>query len=321
MNKFLYIFPLLILSVSVLFLWRKPKSGFLNTKVPPGSSGWPVVGETIKFLLSGAEQFVGDRRKKHPEDVFRTSLFGKNLVVFGGPQGNKFVFSKILTPWWPESIKKVLAFPGLEETPFSELSAVMLRFVHEVLKPEALKQYVTVMDSMTREHVKSEWDGKEVVKVHPLSQKYTFDLAIRLFVDVVDAEQVARIFKHFTLVTIGLFSIPINLPGTAYHRGIEGGKVVREELVKIITKRRKEMMDKKETSSSSSSDSLSRILLMTDENGKFMSEKMICNNIVGLVLASYDTTSTAVTFVLKYLAELPHIYDEVYKGRYIPIYN
>ncbi|KAK1371843.1 hypothetical protein POM88_037935 [Heracleum sosnowskyi] len=152
------------------------------------------------------------------------------------------------------------------------LCSVMHRFVHEILKLKALKQYIT-------------------------SQKYTFDLAIRLFVDVVDVEHVARIFKHFTLVTTGLFSLPIDLPGTAYRRGIKGGKVVREELVKIITERRKEMMDKK-AEKSSFTDSLSRILLMTDENEKCMSENEIGNNIVGLVLASYETTSTAVTFVL-----------------------
>ncbi|KAK1386513.1 Beta-amyrin 28-oxidase [Heracleum sosnowskyi] len=48
-------------------------------------------------------------------------------------------------------------------------------------------------------------------------------------------------------------------------------------------------------------------------NGKFMSEKEISNYIIGLLVASYESTSTAVSFVLKHLAELPHIYDEVYK--------
>lgn len=61
-------------------------------------------------------------------------------------------------------------------------------------------------------------------------------------------------------------------------------------------------------------DFLSRLLRVTDGNGNFMRTKEICNNIVGLLLASYETTSTAATFVFKYLAQLPHIYNEVYKG-------
>ncbi|CDP19442.1 unnamed protein product [Coffea canephora] len=60
-------------------------------------------------------------------------------------------------------------------------------------------------------------------------------------------------------------------------------------------------------------DLLSRMLLVTDEDGQFMSEMEISNNIIGLLVASYETTSTAVTFVLKHLAELPRIYNEVYR--------
>ena len=56
------------------------------------------------------------------------------------------------------------------------------------------------------------------------------------------------------------------------------------------------------------------MLLVTDEDGQFISEMEISNNIIGLLVASYETTGTAVTFVLKHLAELPHIYKEVYRG-------
>ena len=64
------------------------------------------------------------------------------------------------------------------------------------------------------------------------------------------------------------------------------------------------------------------MLLVTDEDGQFMSEMEISNNIIGLLVASYKTTSTSVTFVLKHLAEFPHIYNEVYRGikqKFVPM--
>lgn len=311
MSLYLYVL-LIIVPISIFFVLLNPKNRRPNIKVPPGSTGWPVVGETIRFVLSGPQRFISERRKKYSNDVFQTSLFGQRMAVFCGAQGNKFVYTKLFTPWWPETVKKVLFFPEFTDSSVNEVSAVMHSFVHEILKPEALKQYIPAMDGMAREHVGSEWDGNEVVKVHPLSKKYTFDLAFRLFINVVDAEHVTRLFKHFTLATTGLFSVPINLPGTAFNKGVKGGKMVREELLKIISKRRKEMMEKNETSSSST-DFLSRLLLVKDENGIFLSDKEISNNIIGLLVASYETTSTAVTFMLKYLAELPHIYDKVYE--------
>ncbi|KAL8087672.1 hypothetical protein AgCh_037714 [Apium graveolens] len=233
------------------------------------------------------------------------------MAVFCGAQVNKFVYTKLTKSWWPNTLRNILF-----DTQFSHIlvgeSSLIHRFIHEILKPEALKIYIPVMDAMAREHVELDWDGNEVVKVHPLSKKHTFSLACRLFVNETDVEQVTRIFKQFALVTSGMFSVPISLPGTAYSRGVKGGKLVQEELEKIITRRRKKMTEKKETSQSYT-DILSRMLLLTNENGKFMSDKEISNNIIGLLVASYESTSTAVSFVLKYLAELPHIYDEVYK--------
>ncbi|KAL0360108.1 UNVERIFIED_CONTAM: Beta-amyrin 28-monooxygenase [Sesamum radiatum] len=99
-----------------------------------------------------------------------------------------------------------------------------------------------------------------------------------------------------------------DLPGTAYNRAIKGGKMVREELMRIITERRKELTEKKETEGR---DLLSKMLLVTDEDGQFLSEMEISNNIIGLLVASFETTSSAVTAVMNYLAELPHIYKQV----------
>ncbi|KAL8110889.1 beta-amyrin 6-beta-monooxygenase-like [Apium graveolens] len=303
----LYLYVLLIiLPILLLVVLLKRK-----INVPPGSSGWPVVGETFRFVFSGPQKFFTGRQKKYSNDVFQTNLFGQQMAVFCGAQGNKFVFTKLTTPWWPLSVKKVLYFPEFTGSVI-EISAVLFSFVHQLLKPEALKQYIPVMDAMAREHMQSEWHGNDVIKAHSLAKKYTFDLAIRLFINVVDVEHVNRIFKHFALVITGLFSVPINLPGTAFNKSVKGGKMVREELLKVISKRRKEMMDRKETSPSSP-DFLSRLLELQDENGKFLSDKEICNNIIGLLLASYEATSTALTFMLKSLAELPHIYDQVYK--------
>ncbi|XP_017228853.2 beta-amyrin 6-beta-monooxygenase [Daucus carota subsp. sativus] len=311
MSFYLYIL-LIIFPLLVLLVLLRRENGRSGMKIPPGSCGWPVIGESIKFVLSGPQRFISERRRKYSNDVFQTSLFGQRMAVFCGAQGNKFVFTKLLTSWWPVSVRKVLVFPEFADASVKEVSAVMHGFVREILKPEALKQYIPVMDAMARDHVESEWDGNEVVKVLPLTKKYTFDLAFNTFMSVVDDEHLARLFKQFTLMTTGLFSVPIDLPGMAFNKGIKGGEVVRGELLKIISKRRKEMMESKE-GSQLSTDFLARLLLVQDENGKYMSEKEISNNIIGLLVAGYETTSTAVTFALKYLAELPHIYDEVHK--------
>uniref|UniRef100_A0A164T8I2 Cytochrome P450 n=1 Tax=Daucus carota subsp. sativus TaxID=79200 RepID=A0A164T8I2_DAUCS len=226
MSLFPSILSLLIIAISLFlcfFFFRKT-----NANVPPGSSGWPVVGESIRFLLSGPQKFIEERTKKYSEDVFQTSLFGQKLAVLCGPQGNKFIFAndtKLLASWWPLSLRKVLFFPEFVQATSDEVTALTHDFMHDILKPEALKQYIPVMDSMAREHVEVEWVGNEVVKVFPVSKKYTFDLACRLFMSVVDVDHVTRLAEQFALIASGLFSVPIDLPGTAYRRAIKGGKL------------------------------------------------------------------------------------------------
>ncbi|KAL8517232.1 hypothetical protein ACS0TY_015455 [Phlomoides rotata] len=54
------------------------------------------------------------------------------------------------------------------------------------------------------------------------------------------------------------------------------------------------------------------MLLTGDETGKFMQELDIADKILGLLIGGHDTASSACAFIVKYLAELPEIYDTVY---------
>ncbi|KAA8538613.1 hypothetical protein F0562_028193 [Nyssa sinensis] len=308
-----YLLPFVILLASLSLVFRLRKRNVGTSKHPPGSTGWPMVGENMEFVMSGPEKFVYERMNKYSPEVFQTSLLGERMAVFCGPAGNKFLFSnetKLLTSWWPQSMKKALLFPSFVENSLKEVTALQRSFMHDILKPEALKHYIPVMDSMARQHLKTEWTPHKQVKISPLSKKYTFALACKLFMSIEDPEHVERLAKPFTLVTSGMFSVPIDFPGTAYNGAIKGGKMVRAELLAIIRQRKKELSANKEMVFE---DLLSRMLLVTDEDGNFLNEMEISNNIIGLLVASHETTSTAVTFVLNYLAELPHIFSEVYK--------
>lgn len=312
---FPYFLPLVLLPLSIYLLSFIHKRGSEKSKnLPPGSRGWPMLGENMEFALLGPQKFVKERIEKYSPDVFQTSLLGENMAIFCGAQGNKFLFmneNKLLTSWWPQSMKKALLFPEFVESNLKEVSALKRSFHHDILKPEALKQYIPVMDALAREHLDREWTPNAVVKVFPLSKKYTLELACKLFLSVVDPERINRLADPFTLASKAMFSVPIDLPGTTYNRAMKGGERVRQELMRIIKERRKELMENKETEGR---DLLSKMLLVTDEHGQFFSEMEISNNIVGLLVASFDTTSSALTSVMNYLAELPHIYEVVLKG-------
>ncbi|XAR62654.1 hypothetical protein NMG60_11017500 [Bertholletia excelsa] len=269
-----------------------------SKRLPPGTTGWPLVGDMLKFATLGPEKYVNEGMNKFSPEVFRTSLMGEKMAVVCGPAGNKFIFSnenKLFASWLPLSLKRVLVFPSHSENSKEEISALKRNFMHEILKPDALRHYIPIMDSMARKHLDEEWEPHEQVKVFPFIE---------------DPERINRIFDHFSRITSGMFSVPIALPGTAYSRAIRGGKMIREALLEVVRQRGKELSVKKD--SGASKDLLSRLLRAVDDrNDKLMNEKEIVNNIIGLLIASYDTTSSAVSMVLNYLAQLPQVYNEV----------
>ncbi|GMP79177.1 hypothetical protein CsSME_00034828 [Camellia sinensis var. sinensis] len=101
--SYLLLLVTLIASLFLVFRAKNPDAGSPK-KLPPGTTGWPVVGESIKFSMLGPEKYISGRMNKCSPDVFRTSLLGEEMAVFCGPAGNKFFFSndsKLLTSWLP----------------------------------------------------------------------------------------------------------------------------------------------------------------------------------------------------------------------------
>ena len=258
------------------------------------------------------ERFTEDRMKKFSPEVFRTSLMGENMAVICGASGNKFVFSnedKLVTSWWPSSIKKILFSPSLFGSPSSRDLMKPSIVVHEFLKPEAIKHYVGIMDMMAGKHIDMYWTSNinKEVKVYPLSKKYTFALSCRLFMNIEDPEFVDKIFDGFDRIAVGFISLPIDIPGTTFNRSIKARDNVQKEIAEIVRTRKKELTEKGD--SAGDHDLLSQMLIKSNEN-----INMITARINGMILASHETTSTAITFVHRFLAEFPDVYDAVLKG-------
>ncbi|KAK3416120.1 hypothetical protein EUGRSUZ_H01951 [Eucalyptus grandis] len=311
---FLYL-SIFYISLYLLFLVFRKKSSAPN--LPPGKKGWPIIGESLEFFgaaKSGCpEKFINDRTTKYSPEVFRTSLLGEDMAVFCSASGNKFLFSgqdKYITTWWPSSMKKVIIFPKTMEKFNKDDPKKMRSFLPEFLKPEALQNYIPIMDSMTREHLESDWSPYKEVKVFPLTKNYTFALACRLFMNIKDPQVVSKFADPFARIAPGFTSVPINIPGTPFNKAVEAGKVIRQELLNIIRQRKKEISEGKDAKSR---DLLSRLLTEADDDGSVYYEMDVSNKIIGLLIASHDTTSTSITVIVNYLASLPHIYEKVYK--------
>ncbi|KAM7503521.1 hypothetical protein LguiB_002425 [Lonicera macranthoides] len=318
MDLFLSCLLVGLFSISVLifvFFFYKHKTTY--PKLPPGKTGWPIIGESLEFVSTGRsghpDRFVKERMSKYSPEIFKTSIAGETMAVLCGPLGNKFLFSnenKLVVSWWPPTIEKICSSPNSSVT---IIANKMHKIIPEFVKPEALLKYVPIMDYTTRNEIERECSSpSREVKVFPLSKNLTFSLACKLFVSVEDPRLVARLADSFKLLTAGLLSVPVNLPGMAYNRAIKGANMIKEELSLIIKQRRKDLSDKKSAICVEGTyDLLSKILTWSDEDGKFLNEMEITDMILGILLGSHDPTTSVMTSVVYYLADHPDVYAKV----------
>ena len=308
----------LCISFSLIFFIYKQKSS-TRANFPPGKKGWPMIWETLEYFKvsqkGNPEMFIMDRMSKYSTDLFQTSLFGENFAVFCGASGNKFLFSnekKYVTSWWPRFMLKVFFSAESLENIDQQDSIKLRRVVVEFFSSEALQHFIPIMDLMAKEHLEADWSAFGEVKVLPLSMKYTFALACRLFMSIRDPNHVIRFADPFDLITNGITSLPINIPGTAYNRAVKAGKVIHQELLAVIKEKKKELLENK--ARTVAGDLLTNMLLASDENGRVMNDMVVACSFMGLLIAGHHSASSAITFVVKYLAEFPHVYSEVFKG-------
>ncbi|KAG6416881.1 hypothetical protein SASPL_124322 [Salvia splendens] len=304
-------FTIAALLISIIFAMMIRRSRNRNPNLPPGSLGWPLVGESLEFLRASVdgepEEFVRRRVKKYDSQVFKSSLMGENMVFMCGAAGNKFLFSnesKSVTVWWPGSVRKLLG-PCLATSTGDE-ARLMRRMIALFLTPDAFsKLYIKTMEMVCQQHIKTHWEGKDEVKVFPTIKRYTFGLACRLFMGLEDEEHIGKLASMFNIFLAGLISFPINLPGTRFWRGKLATHAIKDEVLKIVRARR--------SSSEQKLDLLNHLITTPDERGKYMTDSVIVNNILMLLFAGHDTTSVTITMTIKCLAERPDIYEKLLK--------
>ncbi|XP_004228960.1 beta-amyrin 28-monooxygenase-like [Solanum lycopersicum] len=313
---YVLLLPLALFIIIVIVMRRK------RLNYPPGSCGWPYLGETLDFLNANKEgkpeKFVKERIEKYKSKIFKTSLMGETVVVLGGASGNKFLFSnenKQVVIWWPASVRKLIGSCLI--TTVGKEAKIMRKMLSTFVSPDAFSRlYIKTMELVAHHHFMNYWQGKEKVKVFPLVKLYTFKVACQLFMSIEDKNEIERLSREFNLLLKGLISLPINLPGTSFYKAMKGTTAIRKELLQVVKKRLLQVVKKRREAleqkiASPSQDILSHLLSCPDENGKYMSELLIVNNILLFLFAGHDTSSVTLTLLIKRLAEHPQIYQNI----------
>ncbi|CAK9883310.1 unnamed protein product [Sphagnum jensenii] len=304
---------------TVLCMFFKRRRG-AKTTLPPGSLGLPFLGETLEFLRAYKankfmEDFINPRVAKYGQ-VFKTHVLFSPLVFLGPPEGNKFLFSNennLVQASWPSSIHKLLGHDSIM-TKIGEEHKKGRQILSSFFGPIGLQSFVPRMHETTRTHFEQFWEKKDEIMAGTLLKKITLSLAIDLFMSIKEGLEFDTLAHDMNTYLAGFFALPLNSLGTTYHKA----RLAREKMlhtldITIRQKRKASDYDMEEGKISPRQDLLSILINTLNDQGHLATNEEIKDNILVLLSAGHDTTSSTLAVVLKYLFLNPHCLQEVIK--------
>ncbi|KAK9279016.1 hypothetical protein L1049_012691 [Liquidambar formosana] len=299
--------PLLLLvlfSSLLLLLFLQWRHDPVDKRLPPGSMGWPYIGETLKHYTENPNSFFSIRQKRYG-DIFKTHILGCPCVIISSPEAARIVLvtrAHLFKPTYPPSKEKMI---GPEALFFQQGAhhARLKKLVQASLLPSAIRESVSEIEQIVLKLLPT-WENSTVTTLQEM-KRYAFDVAmISAFGDgwCLEMEGIKNLYQ---CLEKGYNSMPLDLPGTPFRKAMKARKLLNETLRRLIEKRRE--------SRKQGGGLLGALLGAKDHKLSHLSDSEIADNIIGVIFAAHDTTASVLTWVLKYLHDNGELLEAVMK--------
>ncbi|XP_031493275.1 cytochrome P450 724B1-like [Nymphaea colorata] len=309
MAELILSFFLSVLFIVVLSLCLRHFFPLTTTKrpAPPGSFGWPLLGETFSLLRPHASNELGQFLSGHCSrygKVFKSHLFGSPTVVSCDHELNTFILQneeKLFECSYPNSIHGVLGESSMlvvvgEKHKRLRSLALALVFAAKS-KPEFLidieRTAILVMES---------WKDKDEVVFSAEAKKFTFDVIVKQILSLTpDDPRTTRILESFLTFMKGLVSFPLYIPGTPYARAVQARCEIHT-IVKAVLEERSNAGEPSRNMGDFLDVLISNTTLSVDEKVSL---------VVDLLLGGHETTSLLISMMVYFLGHSPSVLKQL----------
>nr|GMC50454.1 abscisic acid 8'-hydroxylase 4-like [Ipomoea batatas] len=298
-----YVFIILVLSVFsyILSATRNKKH-----KLPPGSMGWPYIGETLQLYSQDPNIFFSHKHTRYGE-IFKSRMLGYPCVMLASPEAARFVLvthANLFKPTYPKS-KEDLIGPAALFFHQGDYHLRLRKVVQRCFSPEAIRNFVADIEDIAVSALDS-WADGQVVNTFREMKKFSFEVGIMAIFGHLEDHHKEELKRNYCIVEKGYNSFPTSFPGSSYSNALKARKMLSKILCKIISER-------KEKKTTAENGLLSCFLSSQNENnnGISLTENQIADNIIGVLFAAQDTTASALIWIIKYLHDNPKLLESV----------
>ncbi|KAJ0976541.1 hypothetical protein J5N97_012015 [Dioscorea zingiberensis] len=289
-----------MLSAVLCFIWLLSQSSRGEMGKIPGSMGWPVVGESFSFLSefsspSGIYSFMRQRQQRYGK-VFKTNVLGRFTVFMTGREAGKILLTGkdgMVSLNLFYTGKQVLGPQSLLTTSGEEHKRPW-RLIAEPLSIDALKKYFQFIDDLAIRTLEG-WNGRTVFVLEEAST-FTLKVIGNMIMSLEpEGHEQENFHANFKIISTCFASLPFKIPGTKFHRGLEEKewvKILRHDFLLTLVRKHSRAAEE-------------------DENSEKLTDSQLKDNILTLLVAGHDTTTAALTWLVKFLGENPDVLQKL----------
>ena len=260
----------------------------------PGERGLPLFGHVFS-LLSNIHGWMNRKHAKHG-NIFRMHMSIMDGVLLLGPEANKLVFQNE-----GKKFSNHLSY----DAPFRDLfkNAVLARdfddhkklrkTLQAAFKREAIEGHIALMNPIIKFGI-STWQTDTPINSMDHIKELLLTTAAKVFLGIDTGPETDKLNRAFVDIVAGTAD-PIRKKEiwfSPYAKGIRGNKYLSNFILKAIPERR----------ANPGRDLLSHFCHLTDDEGKGFSDEEICDQIMFVLFAAHDTTTSALSAILYSLA-------------------
>ncbi|CAE6194604.1 unnamed protein product [Arabidopsis arenosa] len=287
-----------------IYQWRNP---ITNGKLPPGSMGFPIIGETFEFMkphdVLQFPTFVKERVLRYGP-VFRTSLFGCKAIISMDLELNVEIAKANHVLGVTKSIARLFGKNNLFiQSKQSHKHVRNLTF--QLLGPQCLKlRMVEDVDLLARTYME-EGARNGCLDVKETSSKILIECLAKKVMGEMEPEAAKELALCWRYFPRDWFQFSWNVPGTGVYRMMKA----RKRMMKLI----KEMVLKKRASGEEFGEFFKIIFgEMEGGEGKMSVENAI-EYIYTFFLIANETTPGILAATVKLISDHPKVMEELNK--------
>ncbi|ESQ55990.1 hypothetical protein EUTSA_v10027547mg [Eutrema salsugineum] len=220
-----------------IYQWSNPKC---TGKLPPGSMGFPIIGETFQFLRPHDalqfSTFLKERILRHGP-LFRSSLFGGKVIISTDIELNMEIAKTNRIPGVTKSITRLFGENNLF-IQSKESHKHVRNLTYQLLGSQGLKlRILKDIDLLARTHME-EGARNGFLDVKETSSKISIECLAKKVMGEMEPEAAKELALCWRYFPSGWFRFSFNLPGTGVYNMMKAKKTMMKLLKDTVLKKR-----------------------------------------------------------------------------------